>query len=272
MLRNWKAQKTNAALRAAGMTRLFRRPFGARECNPARRCGATRMSPPCTILGSAPNAKRPTEAVELTTRAFLETQPPSSAGRARGREAPPEKRRGRSWRRSGSRDRWRAPDGRVERAVVRQDRADDVRARGHETMETHARIVPPCSDDTTAIPAGALDFEAEIRLETRRFGTTRLERLGRRRRSYEQRSSDKTSDSHRATQGPAPQGSHSRAFITRVGIEQAMSRSTRISSTRMEKCALARPPRKLLRVNGLGDKLGYPRATFVPPLIFLHQS
>jgi hypothetical protein len=54
-----------------------------------------------------------------------------------------------------------------------------------------------------------------------------------------------------------------------------MSRISRMSGrmkTRMKKCALARPPRKLLRVNGLGDKLGYPRATFVPPLIFLHQS
>ena len=30
-------------------------------------------------------------------------------------------------------------------------------------------------------------------------------------------------------------------------------------------------PRKLLRVNGGGDKLGYPQATFVPPLIFLQQ-
>jgi hypothetical protein len=32
-----------------------------------------------------------------------------------------------------------------------------------------------------------------------------------------------------------------------------------------------RPPRKTLRVKGLGDKLGYPRATFVPPLIFLQH-
>ena len=32
-----------------------------------------------------------------------------------------------------------------------------------------------------------------------------------------------------------------------------------------------RPPRKPLRVKGLGDKLGYPQATFVPPLILLHQ-
>jgi hypothetical protein len=32
-----------------------------------------------------------------------------------------------------------------------------------------------------------------------------------------------------------------------------------------------RPPRKPLRVKCLGDKLGYPQATFVPPLILLHQ-
>jgi hypothetical protein len=35
--------------------------------------------------------------------------------------------------------------------------------------------------------------------------------------------------------------------------------------------ARAVAPRKLLRVNGGGDKLGYPQATFVPPLIFLQQ-
>lgn len=35
--------------------------------------------------------------------------------------------------------------------------------------------------------------------------------------------------------------------------------------------APAEPPRKLLRVHGLGDKLGYLQATFVPPSIFSDQ-
>jgi hypothetical protein len=251
MLRNWKTQKTDAALRADGVTRLFRRPFGARECNPARRAGATGMSPTCTVFGSAPHAKRPTEAVKLTRTALLENEleneSKSSAGPASGRETPPEKRRGRLWGGAGSRERWRAADGRVERGVYRQDRAEDIRAMGHETMETHARVMPQFSE----------------------------QRCSERRRSYEHRSSDKTSASPRGAMGPSRQGPHSRAHITSARIEQAMSRISRIKTrvkTGIKKCALARPPRKLLRVNGLGDKLGYLRATFVPPLIFLHQS
>jgi hypothetical protein len=284
MLRKWKAQKTNAALHADGVTRLFRRPFGARECNPARRSGATGMSPTCTVLGSAPNAKRPTEAVKRTRTALLENEleneSKSSAGPASGRETPLEERRGRLWgSRSGSRRRSLAAADRIERGfsgqgLSGQGRADDIRAMGQE-METHARVMPPCLDQRTSdqripIPACSLELEAEIRLETRRIGMTPLERLGRRRRSYEHRSSDKTSDA-RATDGRSRQGPRSRAHITRAGIKQAMSRiKTRMKSS-MKNCAVARPPRKLLRVNGLGDKLGYPRATFVPPLIFLLQ-
>jgi hypothetical protein len=243
MLRKWKAQKTNAALRTDGVTRLFRRPFGARECNPARRGGATGMSPTCTVLGSAPNAKRPTEAVKRTRTAFLENESKSSAGPASGRETPLEERRGRPWgSRSGSRQGSLAAEGRVERGFAGQGRADDIRAMGHETMETHARVMPPCSDQWISdqripIPARFLELEAEIRLETRRLGMTPLERLGRRRRSYEHRSSDKTSDA-RATDGRSRQGPCSRAHITRAGIKQAMSRINRIKTrmkTRMKK-------------------------------------
>lgn len=124
ILRRRKASKTNAASGADVVTRPFRRPFGARECNHARRSGATSMSPTCTVTSSAGNAKRPTEAGKLTGTALLENNSKSSARRASGPETLPEMRRGRLW--GGS---------------CRRGRADDMRAMEHETMETPARAI-----------------------------------------------------------------------------------------------------------------------------------
>ena len=62
--------------------------------------------------------------------------------------------------------------------------------------------------------------------------------------------------------GPVCERSASRAWGTPRASHRAIY---------LEGRAPDRPPRKLLRVKGLGDKLGYPRATFVPPLIFSHH-
>jgi hypothetical protein len=299
ILRNWKARKTNAASRADGVTRPFRRPFGARECNPARRRGATSMSPTCTVMGLASNAKRPTEAGKLTRTALLENQSKSSARRAGRPEMLPEERRGRLREGSRSRERRRASDGRLERTFLpcfsQRGRADDIRAMGYEMMETRARVMTPCSRATAATSAHPSQLGVEISLkmrlkierdiemlETAQHEITQLERLGHRRRSYEHRRSDKSSGSPRASHASSRQSPHSRRRITRAAIEHAGVTRGRIThgrinaaessgGTESRRGTAAWPPRNRLRVKGLGDKLGYPRASFVLPLTFLHQ-
>lgn len=72
-------------------------------------------------------------------------------------------------------------------------------------------------------------------------------------------------------------------FGTSLKLGTSLKRAT--SPKRLETCSIkpgarptkrapsrpARPPRKLLRVKGLGSRLGYPQATFVPPSIFAPQ-
>ena len=58
--------------------------------------------------------------------------------------------------------------------------------------------------------------------------------------------------------------------VRREARREVRQESSSRGKTRGAMCP-DRPPRKTLRVKGLGDKLGYPRATFVPPLIFLQH-
>lgn len=304
ILRKWKPQKTNAASRADGVARPFRRPSGARECDHARHAGATSMSPTCTVLGSTPNAKRHTEAGKLTSTALLENKKKSPARRTPGPETLPETRRVGLWGGCWSRERRRASDGHLERGSCRHDRADEM-GMGHETMETHARAMLSCSNETAPIPErcsgpelknwlkvrlGMRPLEMtsnESEFETTVLEATVLETLRRRRRSYEHRPSDKPSDAPRASNASSQQRAHEvrppcsthpcslpqpSARISRP--HRARRRALRAeadAALRAEADAAARPPRKILRVKGLGDKLGYPRANFVQPLIFLHQ-
>jgi hypothetical protein len=290
-LRKWKARNTNSASRADGVTRPFRRPFGARECNPARRGGATSMSPTCTVMSRAANAKRPTEAGKLTRTALLENKSKSSPRRATRPETLLEMRRGSLRKGSPSRERRRASDGRGERtfrhSFFQRRRAGEIRAMGDETMETHARVVAPCSRATAATSARPSELGVEISLkmrlriglyigmlETAQLEVTLLEPLGHGRRSYEQGWSDKSSMAPRASNASSQQSPHARPRITRAAIEHAGITHGRISPIRVSRinaAAEAWPPRNRLRVKGLGDKLGYLRASFVLPLTFLHQ-
>jgi hypothetical protein len=132
---------------------------------------------------------------------------------------------------------------------------------GHETTKAAAR-------------GRSMQLEAEIRLKIMQHGLTVRagsglagEPLQHQRRSHEHESSDKSSDyprlpsvcrkRHRSTPRP---------LITRPRIMWP-----RITRPRITQLAPARPPRKPLRVKGLGDKLGYPQATFAPPSIFSQQ-
>ncbi len=252
------------------------------------------MSPTCTVMGRVPNAKRPTEAGKLTRTALLENKSKSSTRRAGGPETLTEMRRGSLREGSPTRERRRASDGRLQRtfrhSFFQRGRADDIRAMGYETMETRARAMTPCSRATAATSAHpselGLEMSLKIRLkverdigmlETAQHEKTQLVPLGHRRRSYEQRGSDKSSMAPRASNASSQQSPHSRPHITRAAIEHtaiehaAITHGRRISTAPIHHAAEAWPPRNPLRVNGLGDKLGYPRATFVLPLTFLHQ-
>jgi hypothetical protein len=290
ILRTWKALKTYAGA-GADVTRQYRRPFGALECDPERRAGATSVSAPCTVVDSPPNAKRPTEAGKLTRTALVENKSKLPA-RSPARETLPEIRRGRLWGASWNGERPRASEAaRLEHSsfrYIQHGRAHDIQMMGHAT-ETHARAMLPRTNEMAPVRALSSRLEAEIRLKTCLrpcsnehrsspdsaashatpwpFGST-SELTGPRAPTF--RTELRHSSISSIARPPHSFDSYRQSFRTQTRPQMTRPRMTRPWTTR-PRTTPARPPRKLLRVNGRGDKLGYPQASFVPPLIFSHQ-
>jgi hypothetical protein len=251
-----KAQNSTFDSREDVAATRFRRPFGARRSDQARRGGATAMSPRCMGLSSARHAKRPTEAGTRTRTAVVENKSKSSARSANGLETLPETRRARLCERFDNRERRRASDG-----GARRRRCHEGQRMGQQMMGIHAREMAPRAGERRAFP---IRFEAEISLEQGSLDSSpALSLLAPRAPHHPERATSRQ-------ERPWPQRLE-RPWPQRLERPWPQKQDSGDNSGARARTYPDRPLRKPLRVKCLGDKLGYPRATFVLPLTFLHQ-
>lgn len=241
MLRGRKARKARAMSGPPSAVRLVLRWLGAAGCEPARRGGLTSVSRAWAAARLALHAKRPTEAGQRTAAALAESRSVEGLRPSENRLEiiwlSPIFRDASCWG-DEPRDRRRSHEHRSSDKSTTAPRAATIRT---TTARTTATRAPTTRKLTTRTASQATSRATAVPPRT-------LKRLTRNRMLRA-----------RTLEARAPKNQPLKSQPCGKLLEmqsRAPSRST------------AEPPRKLLRVKGLGDKLGYPQGSFVPPSIF----